>query len=49
MQTKTYISLVIDLLRTDEFYGVSDNIDIAKGKSELPDTFKGMINTIKRN
>ena len=49
MKTKTYISMVIDLLRVDDFYNVGDTIDIAKGRNELPSTWSGIRNTIKRN
>jgi hypothetical protein len=30
------IQLIIQLLAIDEFYGVSKNIDIAKGVNKLP-------------
>ena len=32
------IQLIIQLLALDEFYGVSKNIDIAKGVNALPKT-----------
>ena len=41
------IQLIIQLLALDEFYGVSNNIDIAKGVNALPKT-KDIIKTIKR-
>tara|TARA_R110000772_G_scaffold83493_6_gene176630 strand:- start:10578 stop:10718 length:141 start_codon:yes stop_codon:yes gene_type:complete len=31
---------IIYLLNLDDFYGVSENIDIAKGKNKIPLTFK---------
>lgn len=34
------IELITQILELDEFEGVSENIDIAKGKYELPLTFK---------
>jgi len=33
------IEQIIALLRVDDFYGVSENIDIAKGKYLLSDSF----------
>ena len=41
------IQLIIQLLALDEFYGVSKNIDIAKGVNKLPKA-KEIIKTIKR-
>lgn len=40
---------IIDLLNTSEFYGVSDNIEIAKGKYEIPTGWKDSFNKIKRH
>ena len=34
------ISLVLDLLAMDDFKGGGENIDIAKGKYEIPLTIK---------
>lgn len=42
------IKTIIDLLQTNEFYGVSDNVDIAKGKHAMPYTFKDLGKNIKR-
>ena len=42
------ITEIIDLLNTDDFYGVSEEVDIAKGKYETPTTFKGFWKMIKR-
>lgn len=42
------INNIIDLLNTNEFYGVSENIDIAKGKYALPMGWKDSLNKIKR-
>lgn len=39
---------IIDLLNTNEFYGVSENIDIAKGKYKMPETWKDTFKYIKR-
>lgn len=37
------------LLSTDNFYKVSDNVDIAKGKNKLPMNIKEGIESVKRN
>lgn len=42
------IQNIIDLLNTNEFYGVSENIDIAKGKYKLPITWQDTFKNIKR-
>lgn len=34
------IEQIIALLRVDNFYGISENIDIAKGKYLLSDSFR---------
>ena len=39
---------ILDLLHSNDFYGVSENIEIAKGKNELIDNFKDGIYKIKR-
>ncbi len=41
--------ILFKLLRIDEFKGVSENIDIAKGKYKLPETIKEGIKQIKRD
>lgn len=43
------INNIIDLLNTNDFYGVSDNIDIAKGKYALPTGWKDAFKKIKRH
>jgi len=48
MNTST-IGLIIDLLRVSDFYNESELIDIAKGKYQIPRTFKQMKNVIQRN
>lgn len=40
---------IIQLLQLHEHYGVSENIEIAKGKNELPKTFKQAKTQLKRN
>jgi hypothetical protein len=39
---------IITLLQLHEHYGVSKNIEIAKGKNELPKTFKKAVYQLKR-
>ena len=43
------IKNVINLLSLSEYYGVSETIDIAKGKYEYPQTWRGLWRFIKRN
>ncbi len=43
------IATIVELLSLDEFKGVSQNIEIAKGKYEIKDTWKKGFNQIKRN
>jgi len=40
---------IIDILHLDNHYGISENIDIAKGKYKLPKTFKQGFKIIKRH
>jgi hypothetical protein len=39
---------IIDLLNTNHFYGVSERVEIAKGKWEMPITLKGGLYKIIR-
>lgn len=39
---------LIDLLMLDDYYGVSNNVDIAKGKNQKPTTWKELWKYIKR-
>lgn len=39
---------IIELLQLTEHYGVSENIEIAKGKNELPKTMKKGAKQLKR-
>ena len=43
------IKTVIDLLNISEFYGVSENIDFAKGINKKPYTWKDVRELLKRN
>jgi hypothetical protein len=36
------IKSIIDMLKISDFVGVSDNIEIAKGKHELKDSVRGI-------
>jgi len=42
------IKHILDLLALDEFYGQSENIEIAKGKYQLVTTWKQGFEQIKR-
>ena len=42
------IKNIIDLLVLDEYYGVSRNIDIAKGKYSIPTSVRSGLKQIKR-
>ncbi len=42
------IHKIINLLQKNEFYNVSDRVEIAKGKHEIITTFKGARRKIKR-
>lgn len=42
------IQNVLALLKIDDFYNESELIDIAKGKYQLPRSYKGFKNTVKR-
>ena len=39
---------IIQLLQLHEHYGISENIEIAKGKNEIPKTFKKGFKQLKR-
>lgn len=42
------IELIIDLLKSDDFYGVSEIVDIAKGKHEITSNLKKIYKQEKR-
>ncbi len=42
------IEQILELLASDEFYGVSKNIDIAKGKYKIAKSIKEVTEQIKR-
>lgn len=39
---------IIQLLQLHEHYGISENIEIAKGKNEIPTDWKKAYNQMKR-
>ena len=41
--------IILQLLNMDNFYGIDDTIEIAKGKNKLPETLKEGFNQIKRH
>ena len=42
------ITEIIKLLQTEEHKGISEEVDIAKGKHYLPSTWRGAVKAIKR-
>jgi hypothetical protein len=42
------IAEIIQLLKTDEFFGVSNEVEIAKGKRQLMTSFKQLKYQIRR-
>jgi hypothetical protein len=48
LKKESMINNIIDLLALDEYYGVSERVDIAKGKYETPNTFRSFWKMIKR-
>jgi hypothetical protein len=42
------IQLILQLLQVDKFYGMSRNIDIAKGSNQIPMTIKEGLKQTKR-
>ncbi len=43
------IGTIIDLLQEDDFYVISKEVEIAKGKYERPYTWRKGLNKIKRH
>jgi len=43
------IKNIIDLLNMEDYYGISKNIDIAKGINKRPNNWKDVKEIIKRN
>ena len=42
------ITNILDLLKTQDFYGAGKEVEIAKGKHEYTTTFKGFKRKLKR-
>jgi hypothetical protein len=42
------IQLILELLKSDNFFGVSEIVDVAKGKHELTEDIKKVYNQKKR-
>ena len=42
------IAIIIKMLQQDDFINVGENVEIAKGKYELPKDLKGLKTKIKR-
>lgn len=42
------IQLILELLKSDNFFGVSEIVDVAKGKHKLTDDIKKVYNQQKR-
>ena len=40
--------IVLKLLNIDNFYGVNETVEIAKGKNKIPESFKEGFYQIKR-
>ena len=43
------IQNILDLLNANDFYGVSENVEIAKGKYQMPIGWNDSFNKIKRH
>lgn len=42
------IKTILNMLSVDDFYGKSENIDIAKGINKIPTTFSELKKQVKR-
>ena len=40
--------MIFKLLQLDDFYGVSENMEIAKGKNKIPETWTEGFKQLKR-
>ena len=43
------VRAIIEMLNYSDYYGISERVDIAKGKYEVPTTWKKIKNTLKRH
>jgi len=41
--------MILKLLKLDKWYGISETIDIAKGKNKIPTSVKEGVDQIKRD
>ena len=41
--------MILKLLKLDKWYGISETIDIAKGKNKIPTSIKEGVDQIKRD
>jgi hypothetical protein len=46
--TKGYIGYLVDLLQSEDWIGVSDNVEIAKGKYHIPSNWQDTKKIIRR-
>jgi len=44
----TMIKQIIELLKTDDFYGIAEEIEVAKGRYKAPETIKEGVKQAKR-
>jgi hypothetical protein len=42
------IKQIIELLKTDDFYGIAEEIEVAKGRYKAPETIKEGVKQAKR-
>ena len=42
------IGTIINILQQDNFYGISEEIEIAKGKNKIPKSYKEALNQTTR-
>ena len=42
------VEFILEMLKQGDYYGVSENIDIAKGKYKSPTNLKEVTKTVKR-
>ena len=42
------IGTILKILKQDDFYGISEEIEIAKGKNKIPKSYPEIINQAKR-
>ena len=47
-ETKSAIANIVRTLQSGDFYGVSEEVEIAKGREQIPKTWKVVFRKIKR-